>query len=148
MILKERITEDMKTAMRARETSRRDALRLLLAAVRQKEIDTRIEADDAVVVSLVEKLMKQRRDAIAQYEAAGRKDRADAERFEADVLSSYLPARLSSEEMVAAITAAIAETGARNIGDMSKVMALLKVRIAGRADMAELSRQVRTCFGA
>ncbi|MDR1164030.1 MAG: GatB/YqeY domain-containing protein [Candidatus Accumulibacter sp.] len=148
MTLKERITEDIKTAMRAREAARRDALRLLLAAVKQREVDERVEADDILVVSVVEKLMKQRREAVEQYEAAGRKDRADAERFEADVLSAYLPARLSPEELDATIAAAVAETGARSVGDMGKVMALLKSRIAGRADMAELSKRVRALLSA
>ncbi|MDR1277053.1 MAG: GatB/YqeY domain-containing protein [Candidatus Accumulibacter sp.] len=148
MTLKERITEDIKSAMRAREAAKRDALRLLLAAVKQKEVDERVEADDVLVVSVVEKLMKQRREAVEQYEIAGRKDRADAERFEADVLSVYLPTRLSPEELDAHIAAAVAETGARSVGDMGRLMSLLKSRIAGRADMSELSKRVRALLSA
>jgi uncharacterized protein YqeY len=148
MTLKERIREDMQAAMRARDAARRDALRLLLAAVRQKEIDAMIVADDEAVISVVEKLIKQRRDSIAQYEVAGRKDRADAERFEADVLSAYLPARFSSETLDAEIAAALAETNARNIGDTGKAMRLLKARLAGRADMTELSERVRARLAA
>jgi uncharacterized protein YqeY len=148
MTLKERITEDMKAAMRAKDAATRDALRLLLTAVKQKEIDARIDADDGAVVSVIEKLIKQRRDAITQYAAAGREDRADAERFEANVLSAYLPTRLSHEALVAAIAAAVVETNAKSIGDMGKVMSLLKTRLAGRADMAELSKQVKARLGA
>ncbi|MDR2507575.1 MAG: GatB/YqeY domain-containing protein [Candidatus Accumulibacter sp.] len=148
MTLKDRITEDMKTAMRAGETAKRDAIRLLMAAIKQKEVDDRVTPDDGMVVLIVEKLIKQRRDAIAQYETAGRQDKADAEKFELDILSSYLPVRLLPEEITVAVDAAIAETGAQGVSAMGKVMALLKTRLAGRADMSELSKQVKIRLGA
>ena len=143
MSLKERINEDMKAAMRAGETGKRDAVRLLLAAIKQKEVDERIVLDDAAVVVVIDKMLKQRRDSISQYEAAGRKDLADAEKFEADLLSGYMPAGLSAEEVAAAINAAVAEAGAKGPGDMGKVMSILKPRLAGRADMTEVSKQVK-----
>lgn len=148
MSLKARIQEDMKTALRAKESARLSAIRLLLAAVKQKEVDERIELDDTAVVATVEKLVKQRRDAAAQYEAAGRPELAAAERFEVEVLSAYLPAAMSDEELDAAIATAIAESGAASPADMGKVMAALKPRIAGRADMAEASRRVRAHLSA
>ena len=143
MTLKERITEDMKAAMRARETATLGAIRLLLAAIKQKEVDERIVLDDAAVVAVIDKMLKQRRDSMAQYEAAGRSDLADAEKFEAQLLTAYLPAGLSAEEIAAAIVAAIGETGAAGPGDMGKAMAVLKPRLAGRADMTEVSKLVK-----
>jgi hypothetical protein len=146
MTLKERITDDMKAAMRAGETGKRDAIRLLLAAIKQKEVDERIALDDAAVVAVIDKMLKQRRDSITQYEAAGRQDLADAEKFEADLLTSYMPAGLSAGEVAAAVASAVAETGATGTGDMGKVMAVLKPKLAGRADMSEVSRQVKAAL--
>ena len=143
MILKERITEDMKAAMRAKETARLGAIRLLLAAIKQKEVDERITVDDAMVVSIIDKMLKQRRDSIAQFEAAGRTDLVDAERLEADLLASYMPAGLSADEIVAVVVAAVSATGAAGPGDMGKVMAVLKPQLAGRAEMTEVSNQVK-----
>ena len=143
MGLKERINEDMKAAMKARETARLSAIRLLLAAIKQREVDERIQLDDAAVLAVIDKMLKQRRDSIAQFEAAGRQDLVDVEQFEADLLQSYLPAGLSDEEIDAAVKAAVAETGAAGPGDMGKVMALLKPRLAGRADMSEVSKRVK-----
>ena len=146
MTLKERISEDMKAAMRAGETARRDAIRLLLAAIKQKEVDERVVLDDAAVVVVIDKMLKQRRDSITQYDAAGRQDLADAERFEADLLAAYMPAGLSDADIVAAVAAAIAEAAAAGPGDMGKVMALLKPRLAGRADMSNVSKRVKAAL--
>ena len=143
MTLKERINEDMKAAMRARETARLSAIRLLLAGIKQREVDERIQLDDAAVVSVVEKMLKQRRDSISQYELAGRQDLVDAEKFEVEVLQAYMPAGLTAEEIGAAVAAAVAETGAVGPGGMGKVMGVLKSRLAGRADMTEVSRLVK-----
>jgi uncharacterized protein len=143
MSLKDRITEDMKSAMRAKETARLSAIRLLLAAIKQREVDERITLDDAQVSAVIEKLVKQRKDSIAQYEAAKRQDLADAERFEADLLSAYLPARAGADEIAKAIEAAVAETGAKSAADMGKVMGLVKTRLAGRADMGEVSKAIK-----
>lgn len=146
MTLKERINEDMKAAMRAGETGKRDAVRLLLAAIKQKEVDERVVLDDAAVVAVIDKMLKQRRDSITQYDAAGRADLADAERFEADLLTAYMPAGLSDAEIGAALAAAIAEAGAAGPGDMGKVMAVLKPKLAGRADMSEVSKRVKAAL--
>ena len=146
MTLKERINEDMKAAMRAGETGKRDAIRLLLAAIKQKEVDERVVLDDAAVVAVIDKMLKQRRDSITQYDAAGRADLADAERFEADLLTAYMPAGLSAAEIDAAVDAAVAETGAAGPGDMGKVMAVLKPRLAGRADMSDVSKRVKAAL--
>ena len=143
MGLKERINEDMKTAMKARETARLSAIRLLLAAIKQREVDERIQLDDAAVLAVIDKMLKQRRDSIAQFEAAGRTDLVDAEKLEADLLASYMPAGLSADEIVAAVVAAVSVTGAAGPGDMGKVMAVLKPQLAGRADMTEVSKQVK-----
>ena len=143
MTLKDRITEDMKAAMRAREPARLGAIRLLLAAIKQKEVDEHTELDDAAIVTVIDKMLKQRRDSISQYESAGRQDLADAEKFEASLLSDYMPAGLSSAEVDTAVNAAIAETDAIGPGDMGKVMGILKARLAGRADMTEVSRRVK-----
>lgn len=146
MTLKERVNEDMKAAMRAGETARRDAIRLLLAAIKQKEVDERVVLDDAAVVAVIDRMLKQRRDSIAQYDAAGRTELADAERFEIEVLSAYQPAGLSAAEVDALVTAAIAEAGAAGPGDMGKVMAVLKPKLAGRADMSDVSRRVKVAL--
>ena len=148
MTLRERINEDMKSALRARETARLAAVRLLLAAVKQKEVDERIELDDAGVLAVVDKMLKQRRDSITQYAAAGRDDLVAAEKFEAEVLMAYLPAALSEAEIDASVAAAIASTGAAAPGDMGKVMAVLKPELAGRADMSEVSKRVRARLAA
>lgn len=147
MSLKARINEDMKAALRARETDRLSAIRLLVAAIKQREIDTRTELDDAGVVAVVDKLIKQRRDSVAQYAAAGRQDLADKEQAEIDVLSAYLPQALSAAEVDDLVRQAIAETGAAGARDMGKVMAWLKPRLAGRADMTAVSAQVKTALG-
>lgn len=141
--LKDRITEDMKAAMRAREAERLGAIRLLLAAIKQKEVDERIVADDAQVAAIVDRLIKQRRDSIAQFEQAGRTDLADREKAEVAVLAAYLPAQASDEEVAAAVEAAIAESGAAGPQDMGKVMALLKPRLAGKADLSKVSGIVK-----
>lgn len=146
MTLKERINEDMKAAMRAGEKEKRDAIRLLLAAIKQKEVDDRIELGDSAIIAVIDKMLKQRRDSITQYEAAGRKELADAEKFEAQLLSAYMPASLSSGEIAEAIAAAVTETGAAGPGDMGKVMALLKPKLAGRADMTEVSKRVKAAL--
>lgn len=143
MSLKARITDDMKTAMRAKETARLGTIRLLLAAIKQKEVDERIELDDAAVSSIVEKLIKQRKDSISQFQAAGRDDLVAAEQAELVVLQAYLPEQLSAAEVEAAVAAAIAESGASSAKDMGKVMGLLKPRLAGRADMGEVSALIK-----
>lgn len=143
MSLKTQLTDDMKAAMKARDSERLGAIRLLLAAIKQREVDERIDLDEAGVVAIVEKLIKQRRDSIAQYEAAQRDDLAAKERFEADLLAAYLPARLGAAEVAAEIDGAVAECGASSPADMGKLMALLKPRLAGRADMGEVSRLVK-----
>jgi len=144
MNLKTRITDDMKQAMRAKDAARLSAIRLLLAAIKQKEVDERISLDDAQVRAVVERLLKQRRESIAQYEQAGRAELAAAERFEADLLVGYLPAQLSEAEVEQAVDAAIAETGAAGPKDMGRVMGVLKTRLAGRADMAAVSARVKS----
>ncbi len=146
MSLKARITDDMKTAMKAKETAKLGAIRLLLAALKQKEVDERIELDDNAVIAIIEKLTKQRKDSFTQYEAAGRKDLADAEKFEIDVLGAYLPEKMSTEETNAIVVAAVAETGAKGPADMGKLMAVLKPRLAGKADMAEVSKLVKAAL--
>jgi uncharacterized protein len=143
MSLKTRISEDMKTAMKARETARLGAIRLLMAAIKQKEVDERIELDDAGIVAVIEKMLKQRRDSIAQYEAAKRQDLADAEKFEVEVLTAYMPAGLSADEVAAIVAGAVAESGAKTPADMGKVIALVKPKVAGRADMGEVSKLVK-----
>ncbi|HMM47032.1 MAG TPA: GatB/YqeY domain-containing protein [Thiobacillaceae bacterium] len=143
MSLKARITDDMKAAMRARETARLGTIRLLLAAIKQKEVDARAELDDAAIGTVVEKLIKQRRDSISQFQAAGRDDLVAAEQAELAVLETYLPEQLSPGEVEAAVAAAIAETGAASPKDMGKVMALLRPRLAGRADMAQVSATIK-----
>ena len=143
MSLKDRITEDMKTAMRARDAARLLTIRGLLAALKQKEIDERVVLDDAAVVGIVDKLIKQRKDSIAQFSAAGRTDLVDKESAELQVLEGYLPQRLSADEIASAVGAIVAELGATGPGDMGKVMAAVKARLAGKADMALVSTAVR-----
>jgi len=146
MSLKARITEDMKTAMKARETARLGAIRLLLAAIKQREVDERVELDDAGVLAAIDKMLKQRRDSISQYESAGRQDLADAEKFEVDVLTGYMPQALSEAEIQAALAEAIAASGAAGMQDMGKVMAILKPKLAGRADMSQVSGLVKAAL--
>jgi uncharacterized protein YqeY len=148
MSLKTRINEDMKAALRARETARLGAIRLLMAAMKQREVDERIELDDAGIVAVIDKMLKQRRDSIEQYEKAGRQDLVDAEKLEVTVLSAYMPQALSAAEVAAAVDAAIAATAARGPQDMGKLMALLKPQLAGRADMGEVSKLVRARLSA
>jgi hypothetical protein len=143
MNLKDRITEDMKAAMRARQAERLSAIRMLLAAIKQREIDSRSEADDAAVLAIVEKLIKQRKDAIAQFEAGGRADLVAKETAEVSVLAEYLPQQMNEAEVSAAIDAAIAELGATGPAAMGKVMGLLKPRLAGRADIGQVSATVK-----
>ena len=144
MSLKQQITEDMKAAMRAGDARRRDAVRLLQAAIKQREVDERKELDDAAVVAVIEKMLKQRRDSIVQYEAAHRQDLADAEKYEMEVLQSYMPQALSDTEVECAVSEAISAAGARGQQDMGRVMALLKPRLSGRADMSKVSALVKT----
>jgi uncharacterized protein YqeY len=144
MTLKVRINDDMKAAMKGRETARLGAIRLLMAAMKQREVDERIELDDAGIVAIIEKMLKQRKDSIAQYESAGRQDLVDAEKFEVEVLSAYMPQAMSTDEIEAIVAAAIAESGAAGPADMGKVMALVKPRVAGRADMGEISKRVKS----
>lgn len=148
MTLKERINEDMKSAMRAKETAKLGAIRLLLAAMKQKEVDERVILDDDAVVAIIDKMLKQRRDSVAQYEAANRADLADAEKFEMTVLSAYMPAALSEEEIAAAIAKAVSDSGAAGPADMGKVMGLLKPLLAGRADMSQVSKLVKAKLSA
>jgi uncharacterized protein YqeY len=143
MSLKLRITEDMKVAMRAKDSARLGAIRFLQAAIKQKEVDERIVADDPAVIAIIEKLIKQRRDSIAQFEAAGRLDLVDKENAELALLQGYLPQQLSDAELEAAIEAAIADSGATGAPAMGKVMAVLKPRLAGRADIGKASALVK-----
>jgi hypothetical protein len=143
MSLKARVTDDMKNAMRAKDTARLGTIRLLLAAIKQREVDERIELDDAAVSSIVEKLIKQRKDSISQFQTAGRDDLVALEQAELVVLQAYLPEQLSSAEVEAAVSAAIAESGASSAKDMGKVMGLLKSRLAGRADMGQVSALIK-----
>jgi len=147
MSLKTQIAEDMKSAMRAKDAPRLAAIRLLMAGVKQREVDERIELDDAAITAVVEKQIKQRRDAITQYEAGGRPELADAERFEIEVLQAYLPEPLSADAVAAIIRQAIADTGAAGAKDMGKVMAAVKPQIAGRADMGSVSAQIKGALG-
>ena len=143
MSLKQQITEDMKAAMRARETARLGAIRLLLAAMKQREVDERIELTDTDVVAIIEKMLKQRRDSISQYKAANRQDLVDVEEFEVTVLQGYMPQQLSEAEIASAIAEAIASTGAAGPQDMGKVMGVVKPKLAGRADMGKVSGLIK-----
>jgi hypothetical protein len=143
MSLKQQINEDMKSAMRAKETARLGAIRLLLAAMKQREVDERIELTDADVVAIIEKMLKQRRDSISQYKAANRQDLVDVEEFEVTVLQTYMPQQLSEAEIASAIAEAIAATGAAGPQDMGKVMGVVKPKLAGRADMGKVSGLIK-----
>lgn len=147
MALKVQISDDMKAAMRSRDAQRLSAIRLLLAAIKQREVDERKELDDQEVIGVVEKMIKQRRESIAQYEKASRADLVDAENFELEVLQAYMPQPLSQMEIEAAVAAAVSESGAQSVRDMGKVMAVLKSRLAGRADMAAVSALVKARLG-
>ncbi|ABM94198.1 GatB/YqeY domain-containing protein [Methylibium petroleiphilum] len=141
--IKDRITEDMKSAMRAKDAARLGTIRLLLAALKQKEVDERVVLDDAMVIAIVDKLIKQRKDSISQFSAAGRTDLADKETAELAVLEAYLPARLSAEQVASEVAAIVAELGASGPGDMGKVMGAVKTRLAGKADMGLVSAAVK-----
>ena len=143
MSLKARLTDDMKTAMKAGDKDRLGVIRLLNAAIKQREVDERIQLDDAQVLAVLEKQMKQRRDSLTQYEAAGRHDLAAVERMELGVIQAYLPQQMGEVEVAQAVAAALAESGASGVRDMGKVMAILKARLAGRADMGKVSALVR-----
>jgi uncharacterized protein YqeY len=143
MTLKERIQEDMKAAMRAREAERLSTIRMLLAACKQREVDERITLDDAAIVGIVDKLIKQRKDSIAAFTQAGRTDLVDKESAEVSVLETYLPRRLSAEEIGAAVAALVAELGATGPGDMGRVMAAAKAKLAGQAEMGLVSAAVK-----
>lgn len=147
MSLKASITEDMKSAMRAKDSARLGAIRLLLAAIKQREVDERIELTDADVITAIEKMLKQRRDSIAAYESANRHDLADIEKFEVGVLQTYLPQQLSEDEVTVILEQVVQASGAVGIKDMSKVMAAIKPLVAGRADMAKISGLIKTRLG-
>ncbi len=144
MSLKQQITEDMKAAMRAKDTARLGAIRLLLAAMKQREVDERADLSDADVIAIIDKMNKQRRDSISQYEGAGRQELADVEKFEMSVLQTYMPQQLSEAEITTAIEEAIAATGAASPKDMGKVMGMLKPKLAGKADMSQVSAQIKS----
>ena len=146
MSLKDQITEDMKTAMRAKDSERLGTIRLLLSACKQKEVDERVTLDDAAVVAIIDKLIKQRKDSIAAFTQAGRQDLADKEAAELTVLQAYLPARLSADEVAAEVKAIVAELGASGPGDMGKVMGAVKSRMAGKADMSQVSAAVKAAL--
>jgi uncharacterized protein YqeY len=146
MSLKEHITEDMKSAMRAKDAERLGTIRLLLSAMKQKEVDERVELDDVAVVAIVDKLIKQRKDSIAAFEQAARQDLADKEKAEMAVLQTYLPARMSAEEVTAAVQAIVTALGAKGPGDMGKVMGAVKTQLAGKADMGQVSAAVKAAL--
>jgi uncharacterized protein len=146
MSLKDQITEDMKNAMRAKETARLGAIRLLLAAIKQREVDERIVLDDAAVIAIIEKMMKQRKDSISQFEKANRDDLVAIEAAEMLILQAYLPAQMSGAEVEAAVTAAVTSTGAAGPQDMGKVIGALKVQLAGKADMGKVSALVKAAL--
>ncbi|HEX5628651.1 MAG TPA: GatB/YqeY domain-containing protein [Usitatibacteraceae bacterium] len=143
MLLRDRVNEDVKAAMKAREAERLGTLRLLTAAMKQREVDERIVLDDAGVVAVIEKMLKQRRDSVAQYEQAGRQDLADAEKREMAILGAYLPQQLAEAEIAAIVAEAVAAAGAKAPSDMGKVMAIVKPKVAGRADMGRVSALVK-----
>ena len=146
MSLKAQITEDMKSAMRAKETERLGTIRLLQAAMKQKEVDERVELDDTAVIAIVDKLIKQRKDSVDAFTKAGRQDLADKESSEIDVLKAYLPARMSEAEITQAVQAIVAELGAAGPGDMGKVMGAVKTQLAGKADMGLVSAAVKAAL--
>ncbi|MCF8178469.1 MAG: GatB/YqeY domain-containing protein [Sulfuritalea sp.] len=143
MTLETRIDDDWKAAMKAGEKARKDALSLLRAAIKQKRVDEQVEIDDAAVIAVIEKMLKQRKDSITQYENANRQDLADVEKFESSILAVYMPQGLSHAEIEAIVSAAVAESGAKAPSDMGKVIALVKPQVAGRADMGEVSKLVK-----
>ena len=143
MSLRGQITEDMKTAMRAKDTARLGAIRLLQAAIKQREVDERIELDDTQVIEVIERMLKQRRDSISQYQAANRQDLVDVEEYEVSVLQGYLPQQLTEAEVIALLDKVIADTGASGMKDMGKVMAAVKPLVVGRADMGKISGLIK-----
>ncbi len=143
MTLKDQISEDMKTAMRAKDSVRLGTIRLLMAAMKQKEVDERVVLDDVAIIAIVDKLIKQRKDSVAAYELAARADLADVEKAEIVVLHAYLPARMSAEEVTVAVRAIVAQLGASGPGDMGKVMGAVKAQLAGKADMGQVSAAVK-----
>lgn len=147
MSLKAQITEDMKTAMRAKDTAKLGVIRLILAAIKQREVDERIEMDDAAVITAIERMLKQRRDSIAAFESAERHDLADQEKFEVTVLQTYLPTQMSEEEIKAIIAKVVADTGAAGAKDMGKVVGAVKPLVAGKADMAKVSGLIKAALG-
>lgn len=147
MSLKAQISEDMKNAMRAKDSARLGAIRLLQSAIKQREVDERIELSDQDVIAVIEKMLKQRRDSIAAYESANRQDLADVEKFEVSVLQNYLPQALSDDEVNALLEKVVSETGASGIKDMSKVMAVIRPLVVGRADMGKISGLIKTRLG-
>lgn len=148
MSLKVRISDDMKSAMKAKETERLAAIRLLMAAIKQKEVDERIELDDAAIVVVIDKMLKQRRDSISQYEAAQRQDLADKEKAEMAVLMAYMPQQLSEAEIDELVAKAVVDSAAASMQDMGKVMGLLRPQLAGRADMALVSARIKARLAA
>ena len=146
MSLKDRINDDMKAAMRARETERLGTIRLLLAAIKQREVDERITLDDAAITAVIDKMLKQRKDSISQFDAAGRTDLVEKERAELTILVAYMPAQMSDEEIAAEVQAAVTQSGAAGPQDMGKVMGILKPKLAGRADMTAVSGLVKAAL--
>lgn len=146
MSLRQRLTDDMKTAMKAGEKDRLGVIRLINAAIKQREVDERIEITDAIVLAVLEKMVKQRKDSISQYESAGRTDLADVEKFEMSIIDAYLPAKMGEDELKALIAQAVSESGAVGPADMGKVMGVLKPRIAGKADMGQASALVKAAL--
>lgn len=147
MSLKSQISEDMKNAMRAKDSARLGTIRLLQAAIKQREVDERVELDDSSIIAVIEKMLKQRRDSIAAYESANRNDLADVEKFEVSVLQTYLPQQLTEDEIKEILEKVVTETGAAGIKDMSKVMAAIKPLVTGRADMGKISGLIKTRLG-
>ncbi len=147
MSLKAQISEDMKNAMRAKDSARLGTIRLLQAAIKQREVDERVELDDSSIIAVIEKMLKQRRDSIAAYESASRNDLADVEKFEVSVLQTYLPQQLTEDEIKEILEKVVMETGAAGIKDMSKVMAAIKPLVTGRADMGKISGLIKTRLG-
>ena len=147
MSLKDRITEDMKSAMRAKDTERLGTIRMITSAIKQREVDERIQLDDAQVLSVLEKMVKQRKDSITQYEKAGRDELAQQEAFEIAIIQDYMPEQLSDAEIDALIAEAISSSGAESMKDMGKVMGLLKPKLAGRADMGAVSGKIKAKLG-
>ena len=148
MLLKDQITDDMKTAMRAKQTQRLGTIRLLLAAIKQKEVDERVVLDDTAVIAIVDKLIKQRKDSIEAFTKAARMDLADIESAELLVLNAYLPARLSADAVLAEVKSIVAQVGATGPGDMGKVMTAAKAKLAGQADMGQISSAVKAALAA